>query len=119
MKTQTIKPLDPQKAFNKVWKHFIVDNGKPSKRGWMGCAYRDKNESTSKIRCSIGMLIPDKLYNRSFEAHTIGQLIKNQQKYGGILPVLFDKQEVSFWDGLQDCHDRAAYDTRSQKNSQN
>ncbi len=104
MKTQTIKPLDPQEAFSKVWKHFVVQKGEPSVHDGL-CMYRYNYGSTSETRCAIGVLIPDDIYNKSWENGTIYSLVNDTQRWGDAMSVLLSKEKISFWSDLQWCHD--------------
>lgn len=61
------KPLSQnQKTFNKVYRHLIRQN-KKSIDGH-SCVYRSKEG----LRCAIGAIIPNRLYNPNFECFTPG-----------------------------------------------
>ncbi len=61
------KPLSQnQKTFNKVYRHLIRQGEKSVKNGV--CVYRGNNG----LRCAVGALIPNRLYDPNFERFTAG-----------------------------------------------
>lgn len=61
-----------QEAFNKVWRHFVVNRHGPgfdSSRG--KCMYR----TPSGNRCAIGCLIPRGKYRKDFEMNTVDKVV--------------------------------------------
>lgn len=54
--------LSKQEIFDKVAKHLLMQM-KTSKDGWGHCCYR----SPHGLKCAIGALIPDELYNENME----------------------------------------------------
>lgn len=60
--------LNEQTAFNKVWRHFVVNKGKQSISATKGhCAYR----GDAGARCAIGVLVPNRIYDKKAEGSTI------------------------------------------------
>src|SRR4051812_17615477 len=62
-----MRSLTKQAAFNKVWDHFIVNKGRQSTDREGACCYRLNKKATGKIRCGVGVLIPDKEYRSEFD----------------------------------------------------
>lgn len=79
-------PLDAYKfAIDKV-----VEQGKPSIGANGKCAYRASERRNGKVRCAVGFLIPDEMYDRSFEGDSVEALEGMQsyfenQGYSGII----------------------------------
>lgn len=63
--------MKEQTAFNKVWKHWVVDKQPRSQIEYERCAYRGKDGG----KCAIGILIPDKLYDSVLEGRGVGYLL--------------------------------------------
>ncbi len=55
-----------QKTFNKVARHLLTQNQK-SVDDSGNCLYRFVNEDGDKLRCGVGALIPDRLYDKKME----------------------------------------------------
>jgi hypothetical protein len=57
-----------QDAFDAVWRHFVVENGKPSHGQYLGasgCMYRGPGGA----RCAAGVLLDDRDYGPALEGH--------------------------------------------------
>lgn len=90
--------LSLQECFDKVWKHFVIDENPQSIRlSDYRCYYR----SPSGIKCAIGCLIPDEMYNEDMEKT---QLLNFQNKWPGLPFHYLDHVIVR---DLQRCHDHA------------
>lgn len=89
-----------QEAFNKVWNHFVVNNGKPSING-STCMYRQDQTPTCAVKCAVGLLIPDEEYHPEFDSrgdnsiYIIFKKLPTLQQYG-----------LDFLSSLQIVHDR-------------
>lgn len=72
-------PYTLQEAFDVVWKWFVIDKHPHCQKGGISgmCAYRDVPDAPEKATnaCFAGCLIPDSLYNQSFESRTIDSLL--------------------------------------------
>lgn len=94
--------LSKLEILQKVREHF-VEQGALAWDDKAGiCKYRTPNGQ----KCAVGALIPDELYNPSYEGkavHTINTFAR--QKFGELL---FDPKIEPFLTYLQDMHDRAA-----------
>ncbi len=69
-----------QEIFNIIWKHFVTNKNGASVRfshstpGLFLPLYK-ANENT---KCTIGVLIPDNLYKKSFEGKNVEHLLKDK-----------------------------------------
>lgn len=67
-----------QPVFNKVWQEFVVNKrGRAWSKGGGMCVYRGDSadhaayDPASDVRCAIGVLIPDNMYDDNIESHGI------------------------------------------------
>lgn len=95
-----IKPLTLQEAFDTIWQKFVVE-GAPR-------AY-DKHDASCKYRlpggarCFIGVLIPDELYEPSFESEgSISAVMYERPKIKALLP--FEPDVISQLQGIHDMY---------------
>lgn len=96
---QTAKPrtLTYQQIFNRVWRH-IIQQGCPAMNG-NTCAYR----TTKGLKCGIGALIPDDVYEKRIEGMTVCDLEESFLKKCR-LPIADD--DMFFLGKIQSCHDQ-------------
>ena len=87
--------MDNQQAFDTVARHLLTQGCKSI--GPHGCAYRGEGGK----KCAIGALIPDDLYNRSFEGNRIFPLVREHVEIG----VLLEDVSLTMLDELQIVHD--------------
>lgn len=65
------------------------------------CAYR----SSDGLKCAVGCLIPDDVYDPAMEHITIEALIEGARQWG--LPAFFCRENIRFLGRLQSTHDFA------------
>lgn len=86
--------MNNQECYDKVKKHLLTQ-GKQCMDG-IDCCYRHNG-----LACAIGGIIPDELYNRSFEGRKVGYLLD-------LFPAIaefFNGVDVSLLRRLQELHD--------------
>jgi len=88
--------MTDQETFNKVKEHLLTQNRK-SYDTYVGCMYR----SADGLKCAIGCLIPDELYEDRFEGLGVMELLRKSTN----LRALFDGLDVIFLMDLQIVHD--------------
>jgi hypothetical protein len=88
-----------QTAFNKVWKHFVVERNRPAINKKNSCVYRGPRGA----KCAFGIFIPDHLYKKEFEHHIVETLF---QAFPELAKHIHINRE--FAQKLQNCHDNAA-----------
>jgi hypothetical protein len=89
-----------QKAFNRIWRHFVTKKGPRSYNGRKnGCMYRGPDGA----KCAIGLLIPERLYKPEMEGDNVlaDEVWEAARK---AVPGVRRRTLKS----LQECHDRAA-----------
>jgi hypothetical protein len=89
-----------QTAFNKVWKHFVVELNPPSINKHNSCLYRGPRGA----KCAFGIFIPDHLYKREFENTTADNLLKQFPDLAKHIHV-----DPGFAYQLQACHDQSTH----------
>ena len=102
-----------QDAFNIVWKAFVVDK-RPL--GWdkkeERCVYR--NPEDPSVRCAVGWLMPDEVFNRLYANESASIHLLYQNKNIGLLDPMvsdfLDAYDKEFLEELQLCHDVPATD---------
>lgn len=103
-KVDIIPYKDHQQIFEIVSKHLLTQNqrstGALRNSPFEGCAYRGRNG----LKCAVGCLIPDELYNPNIEDITIDGLLENDDNTN--LKELFYAVEYRFLTELQTIHDR-------------
>lgn len=77
--------MTKQEAFDKVWNHFITNDGPQSITIVGSCLYRLDRDPKSPIRCAAGVLIPDELYEQEMEGSTSNTVILKYPLVGDIL----------------------------------
>ncbi len=93
--------MTPQEIFDKVYTHLVNQKVRSLSRNSNLCTYRGENGT----KCAIGCLIPDELYDFSFEKKGISVLIENE-----IIAKLFSGIPINFLSDLQQLHDCAKVD---------
>lgn len=95
--------LTKQKAFNKVWDHFVTKQSPLSiAKGKMNsCCYRLDHTASCPIRCAVGLFIPDEVYNPKFEGLTVVGLL---EEFPEALKNI-DENNIYFYSALQNVHD--------------
>lgn len=96
--------MTPVEIFQKVWDHFIKDDGKPSVLRSGENQFRFFLKSPNGTRCSIGILIPDGLYEDRFETCDFLQVLN----LVGVIPNQITREFAMFLQMLQQAHDSAA-----------
>ena len=113
--------MDRQKIFNKIAKHLLKQN-KRSLNADGRCVYRGPNG----LKCAIGCLIPDKIYNKKMDnlgewyssvpIYDLAMIYPNVRKYleidlGSRLMTRMEgvPEDIVFLQSLQDIHDDDAY----------
>ena len=98
-----------QEAFDKVYKHFILDKGLPSfvakgEKDDILCRYKMNPDEEDSPRCAVGIFLEN--YRVSLEESFLLDLIGKN-----LIPTFTDaKYSLSFWCKIQRCHDYAAKD---------
>lgn len=96
MLTEYLSRMSYQRAFNKVYKHLMKQNRRCE--NIFGCLYR----GPGGMKCAIGVLIPDSLYNPSFEGDKIhvfcpGLSVRRKEFYTK-LQKIHDDWPIRQWD---------------------
>ena len=97
--------MNNQQVFNHVVAHLCIQGRKSFRKGQYSCAYRGDNG----LKCAIGALIPDALYNTLYiERQQVENLLTRD-----CLGPLFDGINPRLLGELQDLHDKTqVYDNR-------
>ena len=96
-----------QATFDKVAEHLIKQGRKAINAG-ATCCYRTDGERGDVLKCAIGCLIPDDMYNIKFEGHGINRLFEN---FRAIEDYLLAGVGVDLLVSLQSAHDVATPET--------
>lgn len=97
--------MNRQEAFDKIWKHFVVEKNHQSFNKLRNCAYRGDGGR----KCAIGCLIPDEMYDRYLEIEKPTMVFARLRKNG-----LFDEScSNDFLLDLQRAHDIYFHDMES------
>ena len=94
-----------QEIFNIVVTHLLTQD-KQSRRRIAGidtCAYRGRNG----LKCAIGVLIPDAVYNKDMEDKNVAQIVDQYPSFASL------KRNTGLLMKLQSIHDRGIYPKRS------
>jgi len=100
-----VESMTNQQIFNKVAKHLIEQNRKSF---YGSCKYK-----YGSLKCAIGCLIPDNVYNKKFEGLTVRKLFafeKERMKECGLT-----WRNIKLLDGLQDIHDQYEVESWSEE----
>ena len=100
-----MKRITLQEAFNKIWTWFVIEKHEPSIRNGL-CEYK-----FGKMRCALGILLPNKLYKSNMEGSSIDFILT----YNPELRIHFPNVRMSVLQDLQNCHDLSA-DTECYQN---
>lgn len=73
--------------------------------GEVRCVYRGDNDPASPVRCAIGCLIPDELYNPDWEGYSACAVLPTLVENGVIAADLATGGHCYFFDMLQAAHD--------------
>lgn len=97
--------MNRQEIFDKVAAHLLAQNKKAESPQTGMCMYR----SPDGLKCAMGALIPDDIYDPAFEGHAIDILISRYDR----LDSLFDPEcsDDFFLCSLQRVHDQNSPDT--------
>lgn len=90
--------MNKQEIVNTVYKH-LKTQGKPALNQSGICSYR----GASGLKCAIGCLIPDNLYNSVFEQKTVS-LLYSENLLEEIFPGITE-EEAFFLERMQVIHD--------------
>ena len=96
--------LTNQTAFNQVAEHLIKQGRKATDIN-SPCMYQIKLEDGTILKCAIGCLIPDHLYEKRFEGRTIGRLLLENEV--DELAAHLDNVDYLLLEDLQAAHDYA------------
>lgn len=105
--------ITTQDVFDSVWNHFIRDKNpaavdKPYGQDRNYCYYRTDDGR----KCSVGVLIPDEVYNEFVEGCSVESLHGDEgwfrETYGHI--------DLAFLIELRECHDKASVIKGRRKN---
>jgi hypothetical protein len=96
--------MTAQEIFDRVWTHFVTNDG-PLSIGEDGeCRYRGPNGA----RCAVGLLIPDDEYTSALdEGETIVSRVINRKNCPPSLRALAEHPKLL--SSLQNAHDSAAF----------
>jgi hypothetical protein len=95
--------MNNQEAFDKVAEHLLKQMRKSLNIDRGRCVYRNKDG----LKCAIGALIPDELYDHKMEYMGVDRLIFN---FHNELQPLFADVSISLLQDLQDVHDDVSPD---------
>jgi len=107
--------MTTQEAYDQIQAFFSATGASLSMDANSQCYYRHPDNSA--VRCAVGCLIPDNLYDQSFEGDAVGAIIADSdpiaQLFGGIVAFLGDvqiahdesKDVVAFLDRLESVAD--------------
>lgn len=96
MKRQTL-----QSIFTRVYRHFII-NKSPKAFHDGACVYRGGYDAKSKLRCAVGLLIPNRLYDASFEGNNAPSLLSGNWANSPVTVILADKLSKYFRETFED-----------------
>jgi len=88
--------MNRQEVFDKVAAHLLTQREK-SKDSY-GCLYR----SPDGLKCAIGCLIPDNLYDKAIENSPVDELPENILRFIGVEDSI---EDINFLTDLQIIHD--------------
>jgi hypothetical protein len=74
------------------------------------CVYRLDNDPSSPVRCVVGCLIPDDLYNPAWERAGVNSLIRHRPDFAAAIGVTQDSEAYKFLVVVQPIHDGFARD---------
>jgi hypothetical protein len=96
--------MNRQDVFNTVAKHLLAQNARSENRdadpSSNTCMYR----GTDGMKCAIGCLIPDEVYEPRMEKHGVGRLLDGFPQIGKLLGVE-EPDDRYFLAELQEIHD--------------
>lgn len=95
--------LTNQEAYEQIRSFFSKPDAKYGHAGIDGCVYRGPNN----VRCAVGCIIPDELYDESFEILG-GVLHLSGEKAEALLAYL--PEDLGFLVEVQSLHDNLAWD---------
>ena len=89
--------MTDQETFDKVKKHLLTQN-RVSYLVYHGCMYKGPDG----LKCAVGCLIPDELYNRNIERTPVSNLVHRTDKVGTFLKQ-FNLPMLEMLQGVHDC----------------
>lgn len=92
--------MNRQETYEIVKGHLLSQNKKAMDPKGFSCQYRGKN----KTKCAIGALIPDSMYDKNFEGHSVHTLIQDFPEVIFILGAE-NQKDINFLETLQSIHD--------------
>lgn len=102
--------MTKQEIVNEIFKWFTqpgaVLGSEPVSEDGMTCVYRGEGDPTSKVRCGIGCLIPDDVYDPTYEGSAVSHLVFEPTviRHDELIAVIGD-QNVGFLCEIQNAHD--------------
>jgi hypothetical protein len=97
--------MDTQQAFETVVKHLRKQGCRSQQdttvNGTITCMYRIPENG---LMCAVGALIPDEVYQESFEGTAIRRLLRDEPAVNE----LFRKVNMNLLEDLQEVHDKQA-----------
>lgn len=105
MKNKT-KPRSNQEAFNRVWRHFILEDNEQCGSRTIGCSYRGARGQA----CAVGCMMPYKMAKKAdndgrdcaTDIETIINRLPSAEKW-------FSAVDLHFLESLQCAHDRDGF----------
>jgi hypothetical protein len=91
--------------YNQIKDHFSKPGSVLSKNANLACYYRLDKDPASSVRCAVGCLIPDDLYNPNWEGNSFYDLFTEFDDFGPILNIKKDDKAYDFLKEAQYDHD--------------
>lgn len=92
--------MNTQQVYEKIRAHFTQPGAELATETSRGCVYRGDYHAHSPVRCAVGVLIPDELYEPDMEDYT---------SVSGSVRKLLEEQgiDIKFVHNCQLAHDRS------------
>jgi len=97
-------PITTQAAFDRVYRHFVINGNPAAIQTNSLCNYRGVGVSGDYMRCAIGLLIPNVLYSPFMEGVPVIELVRSYP----LLGKYFGRVPRRFLVALQAAHDESA-----------
>ena len=92
--------MNTQQAFDIMVEH-LRQQGRPSRDEVDGCQYR----GPGGLKCAVGALIPDELYNKTLENNRIERMLTVFKHLFPQIQSVFSGIDTQFLDSMQTIHD--------------
>jgi hypothetical protein len=93
--------MNNQQAFDTMVQHLRKQGQRSRERDSTTCAYR----GADGLKCAVGALIPDEIYNEEIEGKSITRLLISERNTFPELSKLFEGVDEQLLDGMQNIHD--------------